>query len=122
MDTILITGLCLMACHGVLPEEKQTPQPFVLDVTLYLDLHRAGRTDALEDTVNYAEAVEVITRVVRGESCQLIERVASRVAEALLKQYPLEQVTVRLHKPEAPVEAVFTDIAVEITRTKEEYR
>lgn len=122
MDSIIIKGLRLTACHGVLEEEKQKPQPFVLDITLFLDLHRAGKTDALEDTVNYAEAVERITRIVCGKHCDLIEHLASRVAQMLLETYPLERVTVCLHKPKAPVEADFADIAVEITRAKEDYQ
>lgn len=122
MDKIEIKGLRLMACHGCLPEEQTTPQPFVLDVSLYRDLTRAGKTDALEDTVNYAEVVERITRTVCDVTCRLIERVASRVAEMLLKEYPLEIVTVRVHKPQAPVDADFSDISVEITRVRGEYK
>ena len=92
----------------------------MLDIVLCLDLRRAGESDALEDTVNYAEAVELIRHTVCDTKNQLIERVAARVAKALLRQYPLTEVTVRLRKPQAPVDAVFADMAVEITRRRED--
>ena len=52
MDKIYIRGLRVFAYHGVNIEEKEKGQPFVLDVTLEVDLSRAGQSDNLSDTVN----------------------------------------------------------------------
>ena len=93
MDKIVIKGLRIFAYHGVNPEEKEKGQPFVLDITLYKDLSLPGATDDLNDTVNY-----------------------SRVAEAVLAEFPVREVTVRLKKPRAPIAGDFEYVAVEITR------
>ena len=52
----------------------------------------------------------------------LIERAASRVAEAILEEFPVEAVTVLLKKPRAPIAADFAYVAVEITRRREDAR
>ncbi|MBP3937150.1 MAG: dihydroneopterin aldolase [Clostridia bacterium] len=119
MDKILIEGLRVFAYHGVFPQEKREGQTFVLDITMGLDLTKAGETDDLADTINYAEATAVATQAMTAESYDLIERAAARVAAALLAAFPpVAEVTVRLHKPQAPVEATFAAMAVEITRKR----
>ena len=84
-----------------------------------MDLTCAGETDRLEDTLNYAQAVETAIAAMTAVSYDLIERAASAVAQALLEKFPSQcEVTVRLSKPHAPVDATFRNIAVEITRTR----
>ena len=122
MDQIQIRGLRIFAYHGVNPEEKQEGQLFVLDITLYADLKRPGRTDHLEDTINYSKATKCVAKVMEEGPYDLIERVAARVAKQLLEEFSLvEQVTVLLKKPQAPVKADFDYMAVEITRTREDF-
>lgn len=122
MDQIQIRGLKLFAYHGVNPEEKQNGQNFELDVTLFTSVKRPGCTDDLNDTINYSKAVKCITRVMAEGPYDLIERAATRVAQQLLIEFPpVEQVTVRLKKPEAPIKADFDFVAVDITRTREDF-
>lgn len=122
MDQIQIRGLHLFAYHGVNPEEKENGQNFILDVTLYTNIEKPGRTDDLNDTVNYSTAAKCAARVMAEGPYDLIERAASRVAEQLLLDFPtVEQVTVRLKKPEAPIKADFDYVAVEISRTRESF-
>ncbi|MBQ3132765.1 MAG: dihydroneopterin aldolase [Clostridia bacterium] len=119
MDKIILRGLRVYAYHGVFPEEKREGQTFVLDITLSVDLTRAGETDALADTVSYADVVETVKQTMTEKACDLIEHAASRVAAAILAAYPpVTEVTVRLAKPEAPVDAEFEYMAVEITRSR----
>lgn len=122
MDQIQIRGLEIYAWHGVGLEEKQKGQPFVLDVDMECSLKKAGKTDDLGDTINYAAVVEEISQVMRDGSCNLIERAASRVAEAILKMdVRICRVRVLLKKPEAPIQANFDYVAVEITRERKDY-
>ena len=122
MDQIQIRGLRIFAYHGVNPEEKEQGQTFVLDITLYTDLKKPGRTDDLADTTNYSKATKCAARVMEEGPYDLIERVAARVAQQLLEDFPtVEQVTVLLKKPQAPVKADFDYMAVEITRTREDF-
>ena len=116
MDKIVIKGLRIFAYHGVNPEEKEKGQPFVLDITLYKDLSLPGATDDLNDTVNYSHVAKTATRVMLAQKDDLIERAASRVAEAVLAEFPVREVTVRLKKPRAPIAGDFEYVAVEITR------
>lgn len=119
MDKIVIKGLRVFAYHGVNPEEKENGQTFELDITLHTDLLRAGMTDDLNDTINYASVAKLASAVMLQEKNDLIERAAARVADAILENYPTEAVTVLLKKPEAPMKADFDFVGVEITRTRE---
>jgi len=119
MDKIIIRGLRLFGYHGVNPEEREQGQYFVLDVEAAADLSQAGQTDVLEDTVNYARMIRCIRRVFTEQTNDLIERVAQRVCDALLAEFPgIQSVRLRLQKPEAPVEAAFSYVAVEIERSR----
>lgn len=119
MEKIHIRGLKIFAYHGVNPEEKQNGQNFVLDVTLQADLRQAMATDALEHTVNYAAVRKCITAAFTAQSYDLIERAAAVVAEAVLQQFAaVQKIRVLLKKPEAPMNAVFDYVAVEIEKER----
>lgn len=119
MEKIHIKGLEVFAYHGVNPEEKRNGQKFLLDVTLHADLRQAMATDALALTVNYAAVRKCITAAMTENSYDLIERAAAVVANAVLQQFPaVKRVDVLLKKPEAPMNAVFDYVAVEITKER----
>jgi len=120
MDKIMINGLRVFAHHGVNPEEKQNGQPYELDITLFLDLSLAGKTDRLTDTVNYSSVVKSAVAVMQSQTDNLIERAATRVADAILNEYPVMSVTVVLKKPYAPIKEIFDFVGVEITRKRED--
>lgn len=117
MDTILINGLRLTACHGVLPEEHLHPQTFTFDISLETDLSLAGKTDKLVDTVNYAAIVETVSRMVHSGHCNLIEHLADKICQAILEEYrSVQAVSLTLGKPEAPLPQPFDHVAVCIRR------
>jgi dihydroneopterin aldolase/2-amino-4-hydroxy-6-hydroxymethyldihydropteridine diphosphokinase len=117
-DRIHLRGVEAFGYHGVLPDEKRDGQPFVVDVVMALDLAAAGASDALDDTVSYAEvAGEVVARIT-GPSFDLIERLAEVIAADVLDHSRVDAVTVTVHKPQAPVGHPFTDVAVEVERAR----
>lgn len=121
MDRIYIKGLDVFAYHGVMPKEKRDGQRFVLDITLDCDLSKAGRTDRLEDTVDYTAVMDAAVQAMTESSYDLIERAASRTAEAILRaEEKVEKVTLCLRKPEAPIDKIFDYVAVEITRERKD--
>lgn len=121
MDKIYIKNLTLRAHHGVLQEEKEKGQNFVIDITVEADLKKARESDKLSDTVNYAEMIGTVSAVFMTEKNDLIEHAAERVADAILKKYEMVKcVTILLKKPEAPINADFSYVAVEITKTRGE--
>ena len=121
MDKIRIRRLRLFAFHGVNPEEKQKGQPFQLDLTLEADLTKACRSDALCDTVNYAQVIKTASAAFRRGPYNLIERAAQEVADSLLGSFPeVYAVTVCVKKPRAPVAADFETVEAEIRRERRE--
>lgn len=117
-DRIELRGIEVQARHGVPAEERAAPQPFLVDLTLYLDLSVAGSSDDLSDTVDYGWLAREVHDLVAGESHQLIETVADRVARHVLEIAPVQRVTVTVHKPEAPIPLPFADVAVAIDRSR----
>jgi dihydroneopterin aldolase len=103
--------------HGVLPEENKIGQRFNVDLSLAIDLSKAGKSDDLNDTVNYAEVYELCRNVVEGEPKKLIETVAETICEQVLRMFPLVQnCTVTLIKPDPPIPGYYKSVSVVLTR------
>ncbi|OFK63825.1 dihydroneopterin aldolase [Corynebacterium sp. HMSC078A10] len=116
-DRIELTGLECFGYHGVFEEEKKTGQPFIVDVTCWLDT--AGIEDDLSRTVNYAELADVAADIVEGPSRDLIETVAAEVAETAMQRFDiLHAIEVTIHKPKAPIPRTFADVAVVARRSR----
>ncbi|WP_137122246.1 2-amino-4-hydroxy-6-hydroxymethyldihydropteridine diphosphokinase [Segeticoccus rhizosphaerae] len=118
-DRIVLQGLAARGTHGVFEAEKADGQMFIADVTLEVDLRPAGQSDDLARTVNYAQVAEQAVAVLAGESLDLIETVAERIAAAALEHGLVEAVEVTIHKPEAPVGVPFGDVQVGIRRERD---
>jgi len=118
-DTIVLTGVRARGHHGVLPDEREQGQVFVVDLTLELDLREAGASDDLADTVSYAEVAAEAVAVMEGPPANLIETVAERIAEAALLHYRVQAVEVTVHKPQAPVGVPFGDVSVRVRRVRD---
>ena len=117
MDRIFIKGLEVYAYHGVREKEKREGQQFVIDAGLFLDLSAAGKSDDLSDTVNYSEVCGFIHDYVSETRYDLIEALGEHLAEELLLKYEkLCEVSVTVHKPDAPVKFPVGDLSVDITR------
>lgn len=116
MGRIVIAGLRELGVHGVLPEEQTRPQPFEVDVELEVDLTKASESDDLEDTVDYSAVSEAVSRVVRSERYQLLERLAARIAEVCRVDGRVMGVVVTVRKLHPPVRAMVDHVAVCIER------
>lgn len=117
-DRIELRGLRGQGHHGVNADERAAGQPFVVDVTLWVDLSAAGRSDDVADTVHYGELANDVVAVVEGAPVQLIETLAERVAATCLARELVDRVRVTVHKPEAPIEVPFDDVAVTVERVR----
>lgn len=116
-DEIRIKGLKIYASHGVLLKEKENGQFFYLNITFRTDTHKAGITDDLYETINYAEACDYAAEEFTSCSYDLIETAAEKLARALLIKYPMcFEVEVEVNKPNAPIEEEFENVSVDITR------
>lgn len=117
MDIIYFNGMEFYGYHGVFPEENKLGQRFLVDMELYLDLSLAGEKDQLDHTINYAEVYELCKTIVEGETYQLVEKIAQEIANRSLDQFPLlNEVMVRIIKPDPPIPGHYRSVAVEIKR------
>lgn len=117
MDEIRIENLEVYAYHGVYPEEKKNGQPFFINVTLYLDLRRAGKSDDLNESVNYGEVCHKLDEWMKERSYDLLEKAAEEMSERLLLHFSLvKAVDFEIRKPEAPIGLPFESVSVKIHR------
>lgn len=119
-DRIVLTGMAFQARHGVHEHEQLVPQRFEVDLELGLDLRSAAATDDLAATVDYAAVYELVRSVVEGERLRLIEALAGAIAERVLAAYPVDEVTVRVRKPEVRLGGPLDHAGVEIRRARED--
>lgn len=117
-DAIRISGIEVLAKHGVLESEQRKAQMFRIDVEVHADLEAAGRSDDLSSTLDYSQLALDVREVVGAESHRLIETVAQRVADMVLEHDLAERVVVTVHKPEAPIDLVFDDVSVTVDRRR----
>jgi dihydroneopterin aldolase len=118
-DTIFIKGLVIHARHGVMDHETEVGQRFVIDIDLFSDLAESSRTDHLADTVSYANVVTTAIAAFKNTNYKLLERAAGAVADAILAAFPrIRSVKVTVHKPHAPIAAIFEDVGVVLTRAR----
>jgi 7,8-dihydroneopterin aldolase/epimerase/oxygenase len=118
-DSVTIRGLRARGRHGWFAFEQEEGQTFVVDVELFTDTTVAAASDDFYDAVDYGAVIPAVLAVVEGEPLALIETLAQRIADACLADPRVGRVAVTVHKPEAPVVAVFDDIAVSIVRDRE---
>lgn len=98
-DAIALRGIRAWGHHGADPGEQNVAQPIDVDVTLELDLRAARASDALEDTVDYAQLHATIVRLVATERHRLLERLGERILDAVMADARVVRATVALAKP-----------------------
>jgi 7,8-dihydroneopterin aldolase/epimerase/oxygenase len=117
IDKIYVNGMEFYGYHGVLEEENKLGQRFRVDLTVELDLKSAGESDALEHTVNYAELYQYCKKIVEGKPYKLIEAVAEQIAKEIIEGFSIVQYcTVKMIKPDPPIQGHYKEVAVEIKR------
>ncbi len=116
MDVIRLVNLVFYSYHGVEKSEKEKGQRFEIDIELFTDLRKAGKTDRLEDTVDYSRVYQVVEEVVIEGEYSLIEGIAEVIAQTLLSHFNIEEVIVRVRKPHVAVHGILDCVEVEIVR------
>jgi dihydroneopterin aldolase len=117
-DKLFLEDVRFYGRHGVTRAEQAVGAWFSVDVELVVDLSAAARTDRLGDTIDYGRVARRIVEIGMGERVNLIERLAGRLAEALLHELPAEEVRVRVRKLTAPLEGLTGTPGVELVRRR----
>lgn len=116
MDSIRICDLLVRCILGINDDERREKQDVVINLTIYTDLHKAGKSDHIEDTVDYRALKKRVLTMVESSRYLLLEALADAVAELCLEQHGVRQVDVCVEKPHALRFA--RSVAVEITRKR----
>ncbi len=116
-DQIRISELRAMAVVGALPHEREAAQPLRIDLVLDVDLHDAGRSDELDETVHYGLVAEQVSALVTESKDVLLERLATRIADEVLTFGRVEAVEVELTKLRPPIAVDAATTSVRIRRT-----
>lgn len=117
-DRIELRGLRVMGVCGALAEEQVRPQPLEVDIDVLADLGAPGRSDALDDTIDYGALCDTAERIITEERFTLLERLAERLAEVLLLDDRVTTVVVAVRKTRPPVPQHLATAGVSITRSR----
>jgi len=120
-DRLSLVGMRFEARHGVLAWEKETAQPFEVDLILHADLAAAAKRDDLGATVDYAALHELVRAIVEGRTLNLIEALAGAIATAALAATDavlVDAVEIRVRKPKAPIDGAFDTVEVALRRRR----
>ena len=117
MDRIVIEDLAARCIIGVNPDERREKQDVTVNVSLEADLRQAGRTDRLEDSIDYRALKKRILARVEASSFFLLEALSEAIAAGALATPGVQKVRVRVDKPSALRFA--RSVGVEIERGRE---
>ncbi len=118
MDTIFLHDLRVETIVGVGDWERKIRQTVSIDLEMGADIRRAAESDSIDDTLNYKLVAKRVQQFVAESSFQLVETLAERIAEIVLKEFDVPWVEVRVNKPGAIRGA--RDVGVKIRREKNE--
>lgn len=117
-DRILLRGLRVMAFCGVLPEEQARRQPFEINAEVVTDMSAAGVSDDLADTIDYGALTDQLADLVETGRFALLEYFSQRIAEVLLVDPRVTEVTVEVLKLRPPVPQDLAASGVRVTRRR----
>jgi dihydroneopterin aldolase len=118
MDSIHIKGIRAYGYTGFLAEEQVLGQWFEVDVTLWLDLSKAGQSDRIEDTIDYRTVISTVKKIIQDQTFALVERLTSAIADNILQVAAAQKIQVCLTKVSPPIPDFDGSIIVELTRPK----
>lgn len=117
LDKIHIKNLEVFGRHGLFPEENRLGQKFIINAVLYISTREAGLKDDLTKSIHYGEVSHFLTDYMTKHTFGLIEAVAEQMARAALIHFSaIQQITLEILKPWAPIGLPLESVSVEITR------
>ena len=113
--TIALKNCTFHGFHGVLEEEKQQGQPFIVDAILHVANTQGILTDEVDETLDYSIVFQRIEAIVTLKRYNLIERLAKEIANQLCDEFSeLSRVEITIKKPQAPIKGMFDHVAVTV--------
>ncbi|MCH8473684.1 MAG: dihydroneopterin aldolase [Opitutales bacterium] len=119
MDSIRLEKLSFYGYHGVLPEEQQLGQRFLVSLEIFVDLRKAGQSDDLSLTLDYGKIAQTTQSLVEGKPVQLLEHLATNLIETLFHEYPaMEEIRVSIDKPSPPLPQTLASVGITLRRKR----
>src|SRR5688500_6296947 len=118
MDQVFIRDLVGRGIIGVNDWEREKPQEILINIVLFADLHEAGNSDDIQDSVNYRTIAKKVLTHSETAQRQTVEALAADIARLCLEEPGVQKVRVRLEKPSAL--RFSRSVGVEIERTKQD--
>lgn len=117
-STIFVNDIQLHAYHGVMPQEQLTGNDYLVSVSAQYPIDKAITTDDVQHTLNYAMVYDIVKEEM-DISSKLVEHVAGRIAQHLMKQFAdISAVQVRITKLNPPMGAQCAGAGVEVEMTR----
>lgn len=116
MDKLIIGDLSFHGHCGITPGEQETGQRFSVTIEIFADLSGPARSDDLKDAFDYASISRRVLELGGRERFHLIEKMAERLAEMVIREFNVPKVKILLRKIHPPIEPILGYSAVEIER------
>ena len=118
MDTIFVEAIEFYGYHGASDEEQSVGHRYAVDVEYQIDTRPAGRSDDLAETVSYSQVAKRVIAIGTVQKFRLVEALAAAIAEALLAEFPIAAVKLRVKKIRPPMNVIAAAVGVEIERRR----
>jgi FolB domain-containing protein len=118
MDQVFITDLVAHGIIGIDDWERENPHEMLINIVLFTDLHAAGKSDDLRDSVDYRAMAEKVQAHAETARRLTVEALAADLAELCLGEEHVLKVRVRVEKPGAL--RFCRSVGVEIERNRQD--
>jgi FolB domain-containing protein len=118
MDQIFIRDLVARGIIGVNGWEREKLQEILINIVLFADLHGAGNSDDIRDSVNYRTVAKRVLAHAETAQRQTVEALAADIARLCLEEPGVQKVRIRAEKPGAV--RFSRSVGIEIEREKDE--
>ena len=118
MDTLILKDCRFDCIIGVFPGERKTKQPIIIDAELSLDIRKTAKSDSMKDALDYRDVHGLMKEHVRKSKYFLIEAMAENLAQAMLKKFPIQSVTLTVKKPKPMQKRGGAWAGIKITRSR----
>ena len=104
METFLkIENIKLWARVGVLDEERELGQLFILDIFLWTDFEKCTLNDDIKKTVDYSKLVQILKDQSKKIYCFTIEKYSNLILEIIDQEFKLSKIKIILTKCKPPI-------------------
>ena len=115
MDKIFINDLQVETVIGIFDWEREIKQTISINLEMEFDISKAAKSDDINDSLDYKKVSKRIISLCEKADSYLVENLIEKIAQAVLKEFPVSKVTVSLEKPGAL--RVSKSVGIKITRS-----